>query len=257
MAIDIENPGADGAALTAALAALLNSTFAGLGVLKGVQQLTASGTITFAAGTKTALIFGIGGGGSGGGVGSTAAPANTRRGGGRGGCGECRAIALSINTALTYTATVGAGGAAPAAGNNSGNPGADTKINNGTSDVFVCKGGLGGAGSPGDTNGSAGAVGTGGTGGVAWGTAIAGGSIPSDTGAVMGSCNTFFGLLSASVATMLDTSAGTVAASAGNSGTSPDAPGNSGSGGWHFNGSVATFAGGVGRSGAIRIFEFG
>lgn len=234
----------------------LASIYASLGVIKGVQQFTANGTYTPTAGTKSFLVLGVGSGGGGGGVGSSAAAANTRIGGGRGGAGELRAAAFAVNVA-SYTVTVGAVGSGGAAGNNNGSDGGDVILNDGTTDIFVCKGGAGGTGSPGNTNGSTGANGTGGTGGIELsGLLVSGGSFPNFAGTAAGAYNLLFGAAIPSVTNATSDSTGSLVLSSGATGSSGIGRGSGASGGWHWNGSVATFGGGIGSRGYILILEF-
>ena len=90
------------------------------GRLIGVQVFTANGVYTPTAGTKSVIVEGVGGGGSGGAVGATsAAQYAAAAGGGAGAYGKARFTSGFSGV----TVTIGAGGAAPAAGVNAGNVG--------------------------------------------------------------------------------------------------------------------------------------
>ena len=91
----------------------------GGGGLIGVQVYSANATWSKPAGLAFVIVEVLGGGGSDGGV----ALANTGSAGGGGGGGYSRKKILEASLGATETVTVGAGGAAPAAGDNTGNTG--------------------------------------------------------------------------------------------------------------------------------------
>lgn len=115
-----DNTGADvlDDGTTATILANLKNAVAGR--LIGVQVFTANGVYTPTAGTKSVIVEGVGGGGSGGAVGATsAAQYAAAAGGGAGAYGKARFTSGFSGV----TVTIGAGGAAPAAGVNAGNVG--------------------------------------------------------------------------------------------------------------------------------------
>lgn len=122
------------------------------GEFRSVQVYTTSGgnTWTKPAGLKRVRVTVVGGGGSGGGCAATAGAQSASSGGGAAGGASIKIIeAASLGT--TETATVGAKGAAPAAGANNGNAG-------GTSSFGAHCSATGGAGGPASTAGNSGAT---------------------------------------------------------------------------------------------------
>lgn len=109
------------------------------GAFIGTQVLTASGTYTPTAGTKTVRIELLGGGGGGGGV---LASGGGRAGSGGGGGAGGYLIKTFSGVTGTYTVTVGAGGAGGVNGTNGGNGGSTTFVNGGT--TYTAFGGTGG-----------------------------------------------------------------------------------------------------------------
>jgi hypothetical protein len=109
------------------------------GMLLNVQRFTATGTYTPTAGTRAALIEGVGSGGGGGG-----ADQNGLGGGGCGGGGGAGAYAKhwwsSVKDTLTYAVAIGALGTDGSAGNNAGNAGGASQF----AGVLALAGGLGG-----------------------------------------------------------------------------------------------------------------
>ena len=134
-------------------------------LIGAMTYLTASsGTYTVPTGCRALIVEAQGAGASGGGSASTSAGETAvSSGGGAGGYAEKLVTSLSAS----YAYTVGAGGAAPSAGNNNGNDGAATTFNvttcvgNGgikgigaaaTSSFQAVLGGLGGTATGGDDN---------------------------------------------------------------------------------------------------------
>jgi hypothetical protein len=138
--------------------------------IKGVSQIVLvseinTGTVAFVPNVTSQFLFVecIGAGGSGGGV-ATAVTNAGAGGGGGGGAYSC--IFLTGPLKASYTVSVGAGGAAPAAGANPGNSGADTTFD--SPSVCTAKGGSGG-GADTVAAGTARVAGAGGAGGLASG----------------------------------------------------------------------------------------
>lgn len=225
------------------------------GAVLGVQQLIANGTYTPTAGTKKALVIACAPGGGGGGINTTAPGSDIFGCGGCGGAGELRAAVLSINTALTYTATVPAGGAGGATGNNAGITGADLKLNNGTTDVLICKGGVGGAGSAGNSQPSSGANGSGGTGGISLSGLVSVGSGWAWS-TVSASYNMLFGSPVVNTG-ILGSASNLPVYIAASDGLAALGKGGGGVGAWKHNTSVGAAAGGAASGGYMLIIEFG
>lgn len=223
--------------------------------LLGVQFRSTTGTYVPTAGTKTVLVIACGGGGGGGGTGTTQPGSDAFGGGGAGGAGELRAAAIAINTALTYTATIPNGGAAGATGNNAGSTPADTKLNDGTTDLIVCKGGVGGAGSAGNTQPSNGSNGSGGSGGISLSALLVTGGGWS-WGLVQASYNLLFGTPIVS-ANILTSAANVPSFVTGSDGPAALGRGGGGIGGWKRNTSASATAGGAGTGGCMLFIEFG
>lgn len=210
------------------------------------QIFTASGTYTPHASMVYCIMECLGPGGSG--AGGTGSNPGWKVGGGGGSGGYSRTIASRATVGTSQVVTVSAGGTAPAAGNNDGNPGAgDTSI--GT--LCVAKPGSGGKYAQASTNPIGGAGGVAGTGDIA----------------ASGHCGQ--GGVNASIATCLvfagqgaDTIWGTGALQAQQSGAPSTATGNagagygSGGGGGNATSSANTFAGGNGMPGLAVITEF-
>jgi hypothetical protein len=91
-----------------------------------VQKFTSSGTYTPSAGLLYATIECVGGGGSGGSV--TAVAANFTTGSGGAGGTYSKKTVSAATVGASQVVTVGAGGAAPATGDNSGNAGGTTSV---------------------------------------------------------------------------------------------------------------------------------
>ena len=108
------------------------------GTLLNVQRFTASGTYTPTAGTRAALIEGIGSGGGGGGA--AQGIGNGGCGGGGGAGGYAKHWWSSVKDTLTYSVTVGALGTGGSAGNNPGTAGGSSQF----AGVLSLAGGLGG-----------------------------------------------------------------------------------------------------------------
>lgn len=111
---------------------------------KVVQTFTASGTYTPTTGARSARITVIGGGASGG---SSAGATNNAGAGSGGGAGGTAIKWLDLSTLTgSATVTVGAGGAAPTAGNNAGNAGVTSSFaGTGIATISAPGGGAGGA----------------------------------------------------------------------------------------------------------------
>jgi hypothetical protein len=104
-----------------------------------VRIITATGTLTFTAGTRSAFIEVVGGGGGGGGATAAASACSVGAGGGGGGY----AAVYLASPAASYTLTIGGGGNAGVANNGAGTAGGSTTI---AGVVTATGGGLGGAG---------------------------------------------------------------------------------------------------------------
>lgn len=104
--------------------------------------ITATGTYTTPVGCTAILVECIGGGGQGGGCAATGAGQCSA---GSGGSGGNYVASLLETLAASYSVAIGAGGSTSAAGNNTGQSGADTIFG---SNVVVAKGGGGGGGGP-------------------------------------------------------------------------------------------------------------
>lgn len=130
----------------------------GFGAVK-TRKFTSSGTYTPDANLLYAVIECVGGGGSGGGAAVTAVGTQNAAGSGGGGS-YSRTTVTAATVGVSQTVTIGAGGAAPAAGFNNGNAGGDTSV--GT--LCIGKGGSGGIGCASSSNGGGGAGGAAGTG---------------------------------------------------------------------------------------------
>ena len=116
--------------------------------------------------TVQAYVYVVGGGGSGAGGGS-----NANYGFSGGGAGGCAVSLLKLTAGVTYTATVGAGGAyAGGAGQSAGNAGGDSTFNG--SDIDIMTG----------SAGSAGAIASGGSAASAAGGSASGGNLMNNTG---------------------------------------------------------------------------
>jgi len=154
MAIDIEAPDtAQAAALTAALLALVPPVLP-----IGIQRITATGTYTKTAGTKTVLVLGQAPGGGSGAVG----PTNGAMMAGSGSAGETRIGVFDVSSVGTVSCTIGAPGTAGTSAG-AGGDGADVVFGA----YMTCKPGKGGGGI--DTNlgiGTSGAQHDNGSGGV-------------------------------------------------------------------------------------------
>lgn len=234
-----------------AIAALLASG----GALVGVQFLTANGTYTPTVGAKSALIIACGGGGGGGGIGTTAGAADAVIAGGTGGAGELRVIVLPLAVA-SYVYTNGSNGPGGGIGSD-GTAGGDTKFNDGSTDVFVCKGGALGALSAGAASGANGANGTGGTGGVSLQGLVNRTNLAASLNGIgVGAWNFFFGsppLLPA----LMGSTAGAPVFAVGQSGAVGQGRGSGGVGGQKYGTSTTGRIGGNATAGCSLVVEFG
>lgn len=233
----------------------LASVFAALGVVKGFQQFTSSGTYTPTEGTKSVLAIGCAGGGGGGNIG-TSSPGNNVRHGGPGGAGELRAIVFEV-TEESYTVTIGSGGAGGSiqATASPGGDGGNTVINDGTNDIFVCIGGGGGAGSAGISNGNSGTNGSGGSGGISLDGLIISAQIPSDETQGWGAYNTLFG--GAFIKAVVVSSSSGPMQLTNDFGTATRGKGSGGGAAWHSFNSTTSKSGATGGNGYLWILEFG
>lgn len=113
------------------------------GRLIGVHIITAgTGTYTPTAGTNSIIVELVGGGGSGGGAASASNQVSPAGGGGGGGY-----VLKRLTTGFSGASySLGAGGAAPAAGNNAGNNGGNTTFTDtaGSPVTYTAGGGVGG-----------------------------------------------------------------------------------------------------------------
>lgn len=135
-----------------------------------ITRFLGSGTYTPSDGITSIIVELVGGGGSGAGATASASQVSAGGGGGAGGYSIERILAAALGA--TETVTIGAGGAAPTAGNNAGNAGGTTSFGSllsatggsggGTSSTAAVIGVAGtdaGAGSGGDVNAQGGAGG--------------------------------------------------------------------------------------------------
>lgn len=210
-----------------------------------VTEITSSAAFAPDANAKFLFVECIGGGGSGGGVGTAA----TNSGAGGGGGGGAYSSKFFSTPAASYTVTIGAGGAAPAAGSNPGNAGADTVFTDG-SNTCTAKGGAGGGA---DTIAAGPRIA--GAGGV-------GGSSSSGVGDFLCDGNPGgFGLsLAAAQAASGNGGSGPLGGGAiglktQNNGNNGGNFGGGGSGGCALSGG-ASVAGGAGSNGIVRIWQF-
>lgn len=206
-----------------------------------IQQGTVS--YTPSANCRALYVECIGGAGSGGGGASTASDASCGSGGGGG------AYSAVFLTSLkgSYTVQVGAGGAAPSAGNNPGNPGTDTTFDS----PSVCTAKAGAAGAGGGAAGTSVLIQAGGAGGASSGGV---GDIKFD-----GTGGGYSTRLSGTIAVSGDGApgpwgGGQPGVAAQGNGVTGGNYGAGGSGGATINGG-ATTAGGAGSSGLIRVWE--
>jgi hypothetical protein len=116
------------------------------GRLINVQTFTTSGTYWSTPGTASIIIEAVGGGGSGGGTAATGSGQGAVSSGG--GAGSIAVGRFTSGFTGGLTVSVGASGAAPAAGNNWGNAGGTTSVGS----LITCLGGLGGQGGPASGN---------------------------------------------------------------------------------------------------------
>lgn len=225
------------------------ATYAGAAVVGGgklttgrlinVQSFTSSGTYWATPGTASIIIEAVGGGGSGGGTAATGSGQGAVSSGGGAGSIAVYRFTSGFTGASGQSVTIGAGGAAPAAGNNNGNAGSPT----GVGTLIYCPGGLGGQGGPADSNSrivSSGGVGSG----------------PSGTGSIIYSATGQPG----TYGIMLNPG-GSYYGGAGMGGISPltagsGGPGAGGSGSAAAGASSAATAGGAGNAGIVIIYEY-
>lgn len=142
-------------------------------VVKIVAQIfTSSGTYTPTAGMLYCYVYMVGGGASGGGCAASAAAGNYGAAAG-GSAGEYAEGVFSAATiGASQTVTIGAGGAAPAAGQNNGNSGGTTSLGA----LLTAVGGTGGQASPTGATSSGNTGAAGGTGGTGTGLHVPGGA---------------------------------------------------------------------------------
>lgn len=117
---------------------------AGLASPPTFQTFVATGTYTPPLGVRAIIVEVWGAGGSGAGASASAAQIAVSAGGAAGGYSRKRILAAALGP--TETVTVGAGGAAPTAGNNAGNAGGTTSFG------AHCSATGGGAGNPGGSS---------------------------------------------------------------------------------------------------------
>lgn len=205
------------------------------------QIFTASGTYTPSSGMQYAIIECVGSGASGGGVASSSSQG---AGGGGGGGSYSRAYVTAAQVGASQTVTVGAAGAAPSAGNNNGNDGADVSV--GT--LCVGKGGSKGSGAAANTGAAGGAGGVAGTGDV---------TVPGEAGAngVTASITTDITPVSRGGSAGMQFGAGGKASFPPATGADGSLYGGGGAGGAD-TGSGGNKAGGAGAKGIVIITEF-
>lgn len=220
-----------------------------------IQKFTASGTYTPTTGMRYCKVEVFGAGGSGGGsTSSVAGHLAVSSGGGAG--GYARDFYYQTDIGTSQTITIGAGGAAPTAGNNNGNAGGTTSFGS----LLSATGGSGGVNS-GDT--TVGAVPSGGAGGVGTGgdlqlTGSAGGSgfaitttsLSTSNAILLSGQGAYLGYGSGAIGrSLLSGSSGSAGNSAGNYGGGGSGACSTGVGG-------GTLAGGAGASGFVLITEW-
>ena len=217
-------------------AALIGGGKLTTGRLINVQTFTTSGTYNSTPGAASIIIEAVGGGGSGGGTAATGSGQGAVSSGGGAGCIAVGRFTSGFTGGLSVT--IGAGGAAPAAGNNNGNAGGAT----GVGSLIYCPGGLGGQGGP------------------AYGvSAIV--SPSSGTPSAPGGGNIYEAIGQAgSYGIMLDPT-GSYYAGSGMGGISPltagqSGPGAGGSGSTAAGASSAATAGVAGNAGIVIIYEY-
>lgn len=233
---------------TAAIAALNAATYVNsLNAKTGALTLsvvprvfTASGTYTPTSGMVYCIIECVGGGGSGGSVAFVASNFTTGSGGGGG--AYSRKIATAATVGTSQVVTVGAGGTAPASGQNNGNAGAQSSV--GT--LCTAPGGAGGPYAK-----AAVQVSGGGAGGAAGTGDI---SIPGgDGGGGLGSTSAN-GLFSGFGGSSIFANSKGVPATSSN-GATGNHYGGGGSGAQDASGTT-NFAGGAGGAGVVFITEY-
>jgi len=116
------------------------------GRLINVQTFTTSGTYWSSPGAASIIIEAVGGGASGGGTAATGSGQGAVSSGG--GAGSIAVGRFTVGFTGGLAVTIGAGGAAPAAGQNNGNNGGTTSVGA----VISCPGGLAGQGGPASGN---------------------------------------------------------------------------------------------------------
>ena len=207
------------------------------GRLINVQTFTTNGTYWSTPGTASIIIEAVGGGASGGGTAATGAGQGSVSSGGSAGSIAVGRFTSGFTGGLAVT--IGAGGAAPAAGQNNGNNGGTTSVYG----LLSCPGGLGGVGGPANSNSMI--VSSAGT-----------GSAPTSGGSIIYSATGQAG----TYGMMLDPS-GSYYAGAGMGGISPltagsGGPGAGGAGTQAVGASSAASAGQAGNAGIVVIYEY-
>lgn len=205
------------------------------------------GTVSYTPTTGALALFVecVGGGASGGGCGTAATNAAAAGGGGGGAYS-----ALFTTSIKTFTVAVGAGGAAPSAGNNPGLVGGDTTFD--SPSICTAKGGTGGLG----VTVTAGPV-IGGLGGAGGASASGVGDMKSD-----GSAGGYGVMLAAAQAASGNggdsalMGGGAVGRASQGNGSTGGLYGGGGSGACILSGGAST-AGGAGGNGIIRVWEMG
>jgi hypothetical protein len=134
-----------------------------LGIPTNIQVFTSSGTYTPTAGMANCYVEVVGGGGGSGGTAATAAGQGASAGGGGGG-GYAAGFFSAATIGTSQVVTIGAGGLAATAGNNTGGTGGTTSLGA----LISATGGAGGQGGPsnpggGSSPGGAGGAGSGGS----------------------------------------------------------------------------------------------
>lgn len=215
-----------------------------------VDIFSSSGTWTKPAGCTAAEVFVWAGGGSGSAAGAASATQGSGGGGGGGG-GYAYEYLTSLPNA-TEAVTVGAGGAAPTAGNNNGNTGESSSF--GTSAYLSATGGAGGTNTPSTASNLV----VGGDGGVGSGGSVNMGGNGGDAMVLNASTGIRFGGAGGASAGGGGGGAAVIAlASAGSAaGNAGRFPGGGGSGAQSWNGGAAA-AGGAGGGGLIIVKSYG
>ena len=217
---------------------------AGFALIKVTNIFQGTVSYTPTAGCNALYVECIGAGGSGGGGVSVAADASVGSGGGGGGYSAVFITSPKAN----YTVQVGAGGAAPAAGNNPGNAGTDTTFD--VASICTAKGGSGGAG--GGAAGTTALLTAGGAGGAA-GSGVGDIKLQGNNGGMSYRVSGTFGFAGRGGAGPLG--GATSETIAQGNGAAGGVYGAGGAGGATINGGGDT-SGGAGANGLIRVWEF-